>query len=443
MNIIYPRKILFLSLSTLALLAGCSDACVPQPPALIMQGCDQDVDVDSIPAREFSMAPYLINPTTDGVTIQFEAMDDAPAYLLWGPEGEYTTLTCLQAPKKIPVVSDEISEQHDGWLYSITLRGLDAHKRYQYTVPGAQIPISDPDDVYTGEYRWKEFGRQTLLTAAKPEQDFSIVIYGDNMPLAYPHQIVVDTILLHPANVVVHLGDMVFQGEISQYRSNYLRMASPLMRMMPHFHVAGNHEGYGEVIPFDTIFPMPPGEQVSDANGPIDPGSRVGVFDYGNARFFALYSERDMDEGSMQLAWLDAQLENTVHHHPEIKWLFGTWHRPTHTRSNAQLLAPREAVDAVLKKWRVDAVFNGHVHCYERLQYDGRTYIIAGGGGAPLTDTDNHPTMEGEEQVTATKAYSFLRAEFSGAQAHFTAYKADDDSVIDDFVLHVQDRSDL
>ena len=34
----------------------------------------------------------------------------------------------------------------------------------------------------------------------------------------------------------------------------------------------------------------------------------------------------------------------------------------------------------------VDIVFNGHDHFYERAQVDNITYVVTGGGGAPLYD---------------------------------------------------------
>lgn len=433
-----------LVLGTVLLASGCPNGCEQNPSVLKYENCADVIDVDSIATRQYSIAPYLINPSADGVTIQWEAMDDAPSYLLWGPQGQYTTCTCLPAPTKIPIVSDEITEPHKGWLYSVTLHGLDAHSRYQYTVPGSQVPIPDPDEVYTGEYRWKDFGQQIFTTAAAVGQDFSIIVYGDNQPLAHNHQLVIDAILRHPADVVLHVGDIVHNGSIGQFRGNYFRMASPALRMIPHFHIAGNHEGHGDVIPFDTLFPMPVGETVNDAAGmAIEPGPRAGVFDYGNARFFALDTERDIGAGSVQLAWLDAQLENAVHNHPEIKWLFTTWHRPTYSLSESLMDGPRDAVDVVLKRWHVDAVFTGHNHCYERLVHDGMTFVVAGGGGAALTNVDIREPANGEVQEAAAAAFSFLRGEFHGDSASFTAYKAEDDAVIDSFVLQSQDRSEL
>ncbi|MBW2699521.1 MAG: metallophosphoesterase family protein [Deltaproteobacteria bacterium] len=420
---------------------ACSDS---EEQGLRFEGCDGPVVIDEIAERQYSMAPYLINPTTEGVTIQWESMDDAPSYLLWGPEGAYDTCTCVPPPIRIPLISDEILEEHDGWLYSVTLSGLKPYTRYQYTLPGAQVPIPDAIGVYLGEQpEWADFGEQSFITAPEPGQDFSMIIFGDNQPLAHTHELVVNTMLLHPADVVVHMGDIVHNGQASQFRDVYVSMASPVLRRMPHFHIAGNHEGHGDVIPFDTLFPMPPGEAVIIDGTPLDPGPRVGIFDYGDARIFVLDSEREMGEGSAQLAWLDAQLENTVTEHPEFIWLFASWHRPTFSWSTSLMDGPRDALHEVLLRWKVDAVLNGHNHCYERFIQDGITYLVTGGGGAGLSAIDAIDPVPGENREGAALAFHIVHGEFTSAKASFRVIGAEDDAEIDTFELLVQDRSDL
>ena len=46
----------------------------------------------------------------------------------------------------------------------------------------------------------------------------------------------------------------------------------------------------------------------------------------------------------------------------------------------------REYVLPVLWENNVHAYFSGHVHCYERLDFDGHLAIITGGGGGGLED---------------------------------------------------------
>jgi len=44
----------------------------------------------------------------------------------------------------------------------------------------------------------------------------------------------------------------------------------------------------------------------------------------------------------------------------------------------------REALTPLFERYGVDIVFNGHHHNYQRSLVHGVTYIVTGGGGAPI-----------------------------------------------------------
>ncbi|MBU1882292.1 hypothetical protein KKA08_09655, partial [bacterium] len=46
----------------------------------------------------------------------------------------------------------------------------------------------------------------------------------------------------------------------------------------------------------------------------------------------------------------------------------------------------RYKLTPLFAEYGVDLVINGHNHSYERLEKEGITYIVTGGGGAPLYD---------------------------------------------------------
>ena len=50
----------------------------------------------------------------------------------------------------------------------------------------------------------------------------------------------------------------------------------------------------------------------------------------------------------------------------------------------------RDMLDALFAEFKVDAVFSGHEHYYERRTVDGIFYIITGGGGAPIYDKEEY-----------------------------------------------------
>ena len=95
--------------------------------------------------------------------------------------------------------------------------------------------------------------------------------------------------------------------------------------------------------------------------------------------------------GTTQYEWLvkDLQSENAT----RALWRFAVIHYPPYCaadygRSDVQVLSP------VFEEYNVDVVFSGHSHIYERTHPlkagevdldDGVTYVVTGGGGAPLS----------------------------------------------------------
>ena len=64
----------------------------------------------------------------------------------------------------------------------------------------------------------------------------------------------------------------------------------------------------------------------------------------------------------------------------------------------------RKALPPLLEKYGVQLVLSGHDHYYQRNQVNGITYIVTGGGGAPL-----HPVGRGPSTLFAEETYHFLR----------------------------------
>ena len=415
---------------------------VPQEPEMQWVGCDGPVDLESIPERQFVVAPYLVDPHADRVTVQWEALDDGPAYLLWGPEGGINTCVCVTNPSRFEVVS-EFVDGHDGWLYSVTLEGLAPGGRYEYDLVGAQVLVDDAMSLMAGIKTWKPFEGAAFDTPPQPGAEFSVVIYGDNQPFTFDHGLVAQGVRDMEPELVVHTGDIVHNGQFDQYRSFYFPMAADLVARVPHIYAAGNHEEDGDALPFDAYFPV----RRHTVHGPdgeaIEPGPRSGWFDIGAARFFILDTQRSMDAGTSQLAWLDAALGETVHEHPEIVWLFMVWHRPTFSGSDSEWRTPREAIHDVLTHWKVDAVWNGHSHAYEHFLQDDIHYVVTGGGGAGLYSIDHHEFVDGENRVAGEVSHHFVHGIVGTESAGFRVVRASDFGDIDTFTIEAKDRSAL
>ena len=76
----------------------------------------------------------------------------------------------------------------------------------------------------------------------------------------------------------------------------------------------------------------------------------------------------------------------------------------------------RQTLSPLFEQYGVDVVFNGHRHNYERNKVNGVTYVVTGGGGAPL-----YPMLEQEPtQVAFALAYHFVLLEIDGQRLKAT-----------------------
>ena len=111
------------------------------------------------------------------------------------------------------------------------------------------------------------------------------------------------------------------------------------------------------------------------------------AFNYSNTCFFSL----DVKTESLlnnpyttqaTVDWVNQTLFN-ANASSDINWIIGYWHYPPYSSSETY---PEivEKIVPLLELYKVDLVFCGHHHYYERLNVKGIPYIITGGGGAEL-----------------------------------------------------------
>ena len=132
------------------------------------------------------------------------------------------------------------------------------------------------------------------------------------------------------------------------------------------------------------------------------------TFDYGNGRFISLQVDgfADFDIQSEQYAWLEETLAANTQ-----AWLFVYFHIPPYSSVQDGLEDNvRQALPPLFERYGVDVVFNGHKHNYERNEVNGVTYIVTGGGGAPLyAIQEREPT-----QAAFALAHHFVLLEIDG-----------------------------
>ena len=185
------------------------------------------------------------------------------------------------------------------------------------------------------------------------------------------------------------------------------------MARAPLFPALGNHERNHQHY-FD-LFYLPGNE-------------RWYAFDYGNACFISLQVDGivDFGPGSEQYDWLEKELAANTQ-----PWLFVYFHIPPYTSSRKESGIEqdvRQALAPLFEQYSVDVVIAGHHHNYERNEVNGVTYIVSGGGGAPLC------VME-EPELTRKAfavAYHFILLEIDGNHLGATVYSSQG-KILDEF----------
>ena len=106
-----------------------------------------------------------------------------------------------------------------------------------------------------------------------------------------------------------------------------------------------------------------------------------------------LDSNTEHQPGSHQYKWLVNKLKTE-----SCDFLFIAFHHPPHTKSHAHSPRSSEKILAELFESykekgmaKVNCVFSGHCHNYERYRHNGINYVVSGNAGAPPRLVDRDP----------------------------------------------------
>ena len=281
----------------------------------------------------------------------------------------------------------------------VTLTGLKPATTYYYDIPGA--------------------GQGSFTTPPNGHGGFTFVVYGDVRTRHDVHRRVAEKILAARPTFLVNTGDLVADGRVASQWPTFFEISRELLRTTPFFPALGNHD---HNAPFWYQF--------------FAKTSGYYSFDWGNAHFAMLNSDvanAAAEEGraaywNEQIAWLEKDLENSR----SADFRFVVVHHPPYTammrrKAGAEKIAAR--LVPVLRKHRVQAVFSGHDHNYQRHLDAGIQYVVTGGGGAPLYEVDG-PIPGISQKVESIENYVFARVE--GQRVRFEA-RALDARVLDRF----------
>ena len=171
---------------------------------------------------------------------------------------------------------------------------------------------------------------------------------------------------------------------------------------------------------------------------PVVPDLRIGELSYsfmfGDAFFLVL--DNTLDGGDLFFSlggtepplakWLREQAESETAR--QAKWRFACMHYPPASPCHEDwiniITATRDKVVPLLRKNGFHAMFVGHVHDYERQDWDGLTVIVTGGGGADMEELDTC-TRETPEVVRIFSRHHHLTIDLSDDKAYIRAADLD------------------
>jgi 3',5'-cyclic AMP phosphodiesterase CpdA len=281
-------------------------------------------------------------------------------------------------------------------LHRITVTGLTEGTQYYYAV--ASDGIESPLGVF---FTTRDTGM------------IRFVVYGDSRGswddwdnTSLVAQAITRT---HP-EFVLHTGDLVDNGRISSEWVDFFN-ASEFTRNSTLYPVLGNHERYGSW--YFRYFSLPSFNE------------RWYSFDDGPVHVIGLDSNPLDVARPIQLLWLVHDLR--VNTKPFTVVFF---HHPVFSSGNHGNSTVLQVLwKPVFDRFHVSIVFSGHDHDYERIVVDGITYVVTGGGGAPLYDVGHSPWT-----VISEKTYHFCLVDVNATSMIVQAMKTDG-SVFDSFII--------
>jgi acid phosphatase type 7 len=335
--------------------------------------------------NDFLVTPYLQvgeNPSPTTIDILWHAIDDAT----WMVEVK------LPNTKNWVVAATPSST-------SVAVRGVNKFMVYkaQLTNLTAGAPF---------EYRLSKNNKIVFTNTGKAlksaEQPYRLLTFGDIGAGTKEAKQIANAVYKANADMIAVTGDIVYEyGLISEYTKVFWPIYNtdkvdtigvPLMHSIPFVAAVGNHDmdtrdldKRPDALAYYHFWDQPLNGPVGVEGGAIVPllkGSDANIkafkdaagnryprmsnfsFNYGNAHILMLDADTYVDWTDSTLkAWVAKDLEDAK----QATWRFVFYHHPGFNSSidhfeqqQMRLLAP------IFEKGKVDVVFNGHVHNYQR-----------------------------------------------------------------------------
>jgi len=331
-------------------------------------------------ATTIKKGPFLLNVTTTAITVAWQTDSASDSRVTYTPAGG-----SAQTASNASAVT----------FHQLTLTGLTPDTAYTYqaasTGTGGSVTST------AGSFR----------TAPTSASAFRFAVYGDNRSQPSIHTQVANGVLSAAPRFVLDSGDLSSASTTdSTFQAEFFVPAAAMLRATPLYPALGNHEGNSSLY-YQYFAGLPHGGGTG--------GMEWYSFDYANCHFAVLDTNAAYSPGSAQYQWFVTDMQNT-----QAEWRFVMTHHPAYSSGTH---GSEPGVDSYLvplfEQYKVDAVFHGHDHLYERSLKNGVTYFVAGGGGAPLYAVNS---TSNPYQKYALSTYHYMTIDINGTTATFQAH---------------------
>jgi acid phosphatase type 7 len=313
------------------------------------------------------LSPYVLPVrVVEGPLVQ--ATSETGATVVW--------FTSRAVPTQFELFRDESTVtgfvETDGQRQSTRITGLQAGREYPYTIKAGARPLA----------------QGKLITNKPAGAAFSFVVFGDSGNASQDqYRLAVQMVRVAP-DFILHTGDLVYnRGARHDFDAKFFRPYAPLLARVPFWPCLGNHDVSAPDCgaPYRSVFALP-----DNGPGALVPKHNY-WFDYASARIAVIDSNLpETALHDMVAPWL-----REVMHAAGDKWKFVAFHHPPYTGGKyAPNLGIQRTLAPVFDEERVDVVFNGHDHMYQRTlplragqvvaPGQGVVYIVTAAGGAEL-----------------------------------------------------------
>jgi hypothetical protein len=329
-------------------------------------------DGASAPGTGIVWGPWITGTSPTGTIIHVKTAVPEIVTVRYGPEDDYT---------KTGTYRYSVSDNGSTVLHHIPLAGLSPGTRYHYRI------IAGEDS--TGDCHFLTFPVSGRIT---------FIVYGDSrdqLPMNdqnLRHHLVAERISREEdVMFVLHTGDILTESQNLSDWDRFFAAGGVMLANTTFVPVRGNHEQ-------DT----PLWEEIFGTTSAYS-------FDCGPAHMTVLNSNDNVwNRLGCETAWLSGDLMT------QKPWKFAALHHPLYS-SEAKHVGGwknlQEAWEGLFIAHGMTAVFQGHVHVYERDRSSGVTYITEGRGGSPFYTLNE--TKIASHQMSRENSLGYTRVDLN------------------------------